>query len=138
MTVLPAVVTERVKSRLSSSSSFFSMRSVTCRTVSLTVAPGQLRLDDHGLDGEGRIFLAAEIEIGEDAGDDEDQHEVPDQRAVVERPVGEVEPLHDAPSFGILTFWPSTQAVDAGGDDAHAGLEPFGDDEGGAALRRRP
>lgn len=42
MIVWPAVVTLRLKSRLSSSSSFFSIRSVTCLVVSSTEAPGQL------------------------------------------------------------------------------------------------
>ena len=53
-----------------------------------------LRADHHGLDGEVRIFLATEVEIGENAGKNENQHEVPDERTVFERPVGEIEFLH--------------------------------------------
>ncbi|MNX94230.1 hypothetical protein D3C86_1264550 [compost metagenome] len=55
---------------------------------------GPLRADHHRLDGEVRIFLTAEVEIGENAGENEDQHEVPDERTVFERPVGEIEFLH--------------------------------------------
>ena len=49
------------------------------------------RLHDHGLDDEGRIFAAAKPKIGQDAGDDGDDHDVDDERAVFERPFGEIE-----------------------------------------------
>ena len=39
-------------------------------------------LNDHGLDDEGRIFAAAEPEIGQHAGDDGDDHDIGDERAV--------------------------------------------------------
>ena len=51
-------------------------------------------LDQHRLDGEGRILLAAEMQVGEQARGHEGDHEIPDQRAMLERPVGEVEGFH--------------------------------------------
>src|SRR5690606_4523918 len=50
-------------------------------------------LDDHGLDGEGGIFLAAELLVGEDTGDQRDGHDEPHEAAVLQGPFGEVE-LH--------------------------------------------
>ena len=55
---------------------------------------GPLGADDHHLDGEVRIFLAAEVQIGEHAGDHEHDHEVPDEGAVLQRPIRQVECLH--------------------------------------------
>ncbi len=55
---------------------------------------GPVGLDHHGLDGEVRIFLAAEIDVGEQARQQEDQHEIPDQRAAIERPLRQVETAH--------------------------------------------
>jgi hypothetical protein len=55
-----------------------------------------LRLDQHGLDGEGRILLAAEAEIGHHAGDRARQHEVPVERPVPQRPFGQVDVFHCA------------------------------------------
>jgi hypothetical protein len=52
------------------------------------------RLHDHGLDRERRVLLAAEARIGHHAGDQRDEHQEPDERAVPERPVGKVEVLH--------------------------------------------
>ena len=60
-------------------------------------------LYDHGLDDEGRIFAAAKSEIGQDAGDDGNDHDVGDERAVFERPFGEIDHGSD-PSRRI--FWP--------------------------------
>ena len=72
---------------------------------------GPVGLYHHGLDGEGGILLPAEIDVGEHAEQREDDHEVPDEGLVIERPVGEIEPLHDAspseplvPSAGTRTF----------------------------------
>ena len=48
---------------------------------------GPLGTDHHGLDGEVRVFLATEVEIGKNAGENENQHEIPDKRTVFERPV---------------------------------------------------
>ncbi|MEH2546767.1 hypothetical protein V1283_003412 [Bradyrhizobium sp. AZCC 2262] len=60
-------------------------------------------LNDHGLDDEGRILAAAKSEIGQDACDDGDDHDVGDERAVIERPFGEID--HGSnPSRRI--FWP--------------------------------
>ncbi len=52
------------------------------------------RLHDHGLDRERRILLAAEAPVGHHAGDQRHQHQKPDERAVLERPIGEIETLH--------------------------------------------
>ena len=53
-----------------------------------------LRLDHHGLDGEVRVLLTSELKIGKQAGHHEGDHEIPDERAVPERPVGKIERLH--------------------------------------------
>src|SRR6267378_1344391 len=66
-----------------------------------------LRLHEHRLDRKARVFLASELDIGEDAGDDEQQHQVPDEGAMVDRPFGEVEARHH-PALACIrrTFWP--------------------------------
>ena len=72
---------------------------------------GPPRLDQHRLDGEGRVFLAAEVQVGERAGEGEGDHEVPDQRAFAQRPFGEVEALASqarAPSVN-RTAWPGSR-----------------------------
>src|SRR5208337_2596987 len=48
-------------------------------------------LDHHRFDGEIGVFLAAEVQIGHDARDHEDDHEIPDDRAVIERHCGKIE-----------------------------------------------
>ena len=55
---------------------------------------GPQRLDHHGLDGEGRVLLAAELVILQHAGQCDDEHEVDDEALVIERPSGGVEILH--------------------------------------------
>ena len=52
------------------------------------------RLHHHGLDGEWRVLLAAELAILDEAGERDDQHEVDDEALVLERPPGQVEVLH--------------------------------------------
>ena len=47
--------------------------------------------DDHGLDGEGRILVAAEAGVAHDAADQGQQHQEEHQRPLAERPGGEVE-----------------------------------------------
>ncbi len=69
---------------------------------------GPLRGDHHRLDREVRIFLAAEFHVGEGACENEDDHEVPDERTVFERPVGKIEGLHWLISWSILMAWPSS------------------------------
>ena len=44
------------------------------------------RLHDHRLDGEGRILLAAELAVLQEAGNCDDQHEVDDEALMLERP----------------------------------------------------
>jgi hypothetical protein len=61
----------------------------------------------HGLDGEGRVFLAAEAQIGKKSEQAEDDHEIPDHRGMIECPVGKVELLHDRALFSNFTFCPS-------------------------------
>ena len=48
-------------------------------------------LHHHGLDGEVRILAAPEPEVGPDARDHDDQHEIGHERTVPDRPFGEVE-----------------------------------------------
>src|SRR6266850_2284804 len=62
-------------------------------------------LNHHGLDDEGRILAAAKSEIGQNTGDDGYDHDIGDERAVLERPFGKIEPGHGSdPSRRI--FWP--------------------------------
>ena len=56
---------------------------------------GPCGLNHHGLDGEVRILAPPEPEIGSDARDGDDEHEIGHQRTVPDRPFGEVEVLHD-------------------------------------------
>ena len=56
--------------------------------------PGPGGLNHHRLDDEGRVLVAAEPEVGHDAGDHRDDHEVDDERAVLERPFRKIEPGH--------------------------------------------
>ena len=44
--------------------------------------PGPYRLRNHGLDGEGRILLAAETAILENTGERDNQHEIDDEALV--------------------------------------------------------
>ena len=117
------------------------MRSVTCLHGLQRGGAGPQRLDHHGLDGEGRVLLAAELAILQQAGQRDDQHEVDDEALVLERPPGEVEILHWLvllPCSGLgkahlLTF---AQRVDAGGDDDVALGKTAGDDDGVGLVAR--
>ena len=62
-------------------------------------------LHHHGLDGEVRILAAAEPEVGPDARDHDDEHEIGHQRTMPDRPFGEVEAVHHTPPRR-RTFWP--------------------------------
>ena len=82
----------------------------------------------HGLDREVGILAAAEPEVGGDARDHDHQHEVGHERAVPDRPFGEVEAVHQ-PSPSRRTFWPGRSICTPGGDHDVAGLEPVRDDD---------
>ncbi len=71
---------------------------------------GPHRLHDHRLDGEGRVFVAAEADVGVDPRrHDQDQRE-PDEDAMAKRPFGKVEaPVHCV-SPRSFTFWPGLSA----------------------------
>ena len=93
------------------------MRSVTCaQRVGRRGARPQ-RLDHHGLDGEGRVLLAAELAVGPGPGDRRDQHEVDDEALVAQRPVRKIEAGHWRAPFGNAHLLVFPQPVDAGGDD---------------------
>ena len=64
---------------------------------------GPGRLNDHGLDDEGRILAAAELEIGPRTRNDGNDHDIGDERAAPERPFGKIDHGSD-PSRRI--FWP--------------------------------
>ena len=53
--------------------------------------------DDGCLDGEGRIFRAAEPLIGEGAAEADDQNQEREELGMPDRPVGKVEPAHLKP-----------------------------------------
>jgi len=66
-------------------------------------------LHHHGLDDERRVFAAAEAEIREDSRADGDDHEISDERSMVECPSRKIEPGHCSdPSRRI--FWPGCRA----------------------------
>ena len=46
------------------------------------------RLDHHGLDGERRVFFATEVHVREHAHQQRDEHQVPDERLMLEGPFG--------------------------------------------------
>ena len=52
---------------------------------------GPRRLHDHRLDRECRIFVAAEALVGKQPGRDDEDHEEPDERAVAQCPVREIQ-----------------------------------------------
>ena len=66
---------------------------------------GPARIDHHALDGEGGILLAAEPRVGQAARHHDQQHQVPDEGAVLQRPGREVEAVH----CGTLTDWPAVR-----------------------------
>ena len=51
-------------------------------------------LHHHGLDGEVRVLAAPEPEVGPDARDHDDEHEIGHKGTVPDRPFGEVETFH--------------------------------------------
>ena len=77
------------------------------RVVHGRAGPGGL--DDHGAEGEGRILRPAKVEKRGDAGERRRDHQEDDERAMLERPIGEIESAHEvAPSS--RTFWPGCSA----------------------------
>ncbi len=58
------------------------------RVLEGRAGPG--RLHDHRAEGEGRVLVAAEAEERQGAGEDGGDHEVDDQRAALDRPLGKI------------------------------------------------
>ena len=94
----PARVKLRRKSSFGVSCSVRSSRSVTCLSVSSTVAPGPGGLHHHRLDDEGRVLVAAESAKAEESADHRDDHQVDGERAVLERPFRKIEARSLAPT----------------------------------------
>ena len=92
---------------------------------------GPARIDHHALDGEGGILLAAEPRVGQAARHHDQQHQVPDEGAMLQRPGREVEAVH----CGTLTVLAGREAVHAGNDDALARRDARGDDDAVALAR---
>src|SRR5262249_11554664 len=70
---------------------------------------GPCRLYHHGPEGEGRILVATEPEIGREARRRNDDHQKYGERAMLEGPFGEVGAAHgEDPSR--RTFWPGCSA----------------------------
>src|SRR5262249_20711080 len=65
-------------------------------------------LDDHGLDRERRILFTAELRVDAAASDQGRQHQVPDERAMPERPLRQIETGHE-PASGMITDWPAAK-----------------------------
>ena len=61
------------------------------------------RLNHHRLDDETRILVPAEPEIGQDSRRHSDDHEIGDERPMIEGPLGKVKRLHES-SPSIRTF----------------------------------
>src|SRR5262249_9097473 len=82
------------------------------RNVLERVLHGRARpsgLHHHGLYDEGRVLAAAEPVIGGKASTHSNNHEVGDDRTMVQRPVREVEAAHGSdPS--MRTIWPGCRA----------------------------
>ena len=72
-------------------------------------------LHHHGLDGEVRILAPPEPEVGPDARDHDDEHEIGHEGTVPERPFGEVEALHERGSQQA-DLLARVQRLHAGGD----------------------
>src|SRR5262245_5304863 len=68
---------------------------------------GPQRLDDHGLDGEGGVLLAAEPAVGPKTRSCRDEHQVDDEALIAQSPVGKIETDHNAPPSLTRTFWSS-------------------------------
>ena len=66
-------------------------------------------LNNHGFDGEIGIFGAAQIEVRQQSGDGRDDHEVPDQRTVLQSPVRKIELFHGAGTSSTFTDCPSVR-----------------------------
>ena len=62
--------------------------------------PGQGGGDHHGFDGEIRVFLAADGDIGHKARQHADDHQIPDKRFMLQRPVGQIETFAHLPTRG--------------------------------------
>ncbi|MNZ78095.1 hypothetical protein D3C78_966590 [compost metagenome] len=57
--------------------------------------PRPFALDHHGFDGERRVFFAPQVEIREHTHQQRDEHQIPDERLMLEGPFREVErPFH--------------------------------------------
>ncbi|MNF92035.1 hypothetical protein D3C84_746670 [compost metagenome] len=57
--------------------------------------PRPFTLDHHGLDGERRVFFAPQVEVREHTHQQCDEHQIPDERLMLEGPFREVErPFH--------------------------------------------
>ena len=65
---------------------------------------------DHRLDRDRRIFVAAEMDEGGDAGHHDRDHPVDDERAMPERPGREIEAVHCVAIRRRRTFWPGCSA----------------------------
>ena len=66
-------------------------------------------LDDHGAEGEGRTLGAAKAEKGADAGERHRDHDGDDEGAMLQRPIGEIECVHEVAPRS-RTFWPGCSA----------------------------
>src|SRR5262245_11859915 len=65
--------------------------------------------DHHGFDDEARIFVAAQAIIGENSSGHRDDHEIGDERAVVEGPLRQIQLLHSSDPSS-RTFCPGCNA----------------------------
>ena len=71
---------------------------------------GPFGLDHHGFDGKAGVFCPAQIEVRKEPGQHGDKHQVPDERLVLQGPLGEVErPIHSELSLSNLTVCPGVR-----------------------------
>ena len=89
---------------------------------------GPRRLHDHRLDDERRILVAAETVEGAQPGDRRRDHYIDDERAMLERPLRQVE-LHLGGRSEQPNLLAGMERLDAGSHDDVAGLETLGNDD---------
>ncbi len=128
--VTPARVKLRRKSSFGVSCSLRSSRSVTCLSVSSTVAPGQAACTTIVLMMKAGSSLRPSPNERNDPADHRNDHQEYGQRAMLERPFRKIEGGHgsDPKQADLLT---GMQGLYAGGDHDLAGIESFGDGDAG-------
>ena len=128
MVVKPGLVKLRRKSRLG----------VSCKRALEPVGnlqqgvvqgrTGPSGLHDHRLDDEGRILIAPETVEGDQSGDRRRDHHIDDERAVLERPLRQIE-LHLGGRPEQPDLLAGMERLDPGSHHDIAGIKALGNDD---------